>query len=109
VVVHTGPEHEEAKQHADAHSVVLDHKTAGRQLNVLAAASCCSKTCLAHRYFEAQSRYAVGVDDELHRWSVVLVHSQLVAVHAELDVPAQAAHGQEQNPVVRETRIATVH
>lgn len=105
-VVHMAPELEEAKQHVDAHSAVLGRKTADHQL---AAASCCSKICLPHHYSEAQSRYAVGVDDELRRWSVGLVHSHLVAVHIDLGVPAQADHGQERNSVVHETRIAVVH
>lgn len=104
-VVHMAPEPEEAKQHADAHSAVLGRKIAGHQL---AAAPCCSKKCLAHRYFGAQSQYAGAVDDELLRWSVGLVHGHRVAVCIDLGVPAQADHGQERNSVVHESRIAAV-
>jgi len=106
VVEHMAPVHEGVKLLVDAHSAVLDRKTVGRQLSMLAAASCCSKTCLAHRGFEAQSQYAVVVDDELRRLSVGLDRSRLVAVHADSGVPAQAVHEQKRSSVVHETRNA---
>ena len=106
MVVCMASELEEAKQLAGARSVVLDRKAAGRQLSVLAAASCCSKTCLVHRSLGAQSRYAVAMDGELHHWSVGLDHSRLVAVHADSGVPVQAAHDSERSFVVHETHSA---
>ena len=102
------PEHEEAKQLAGAHLDVLGRKTAGRQLSVIAVASCCLKAWLAHHGSEARSQYAVVVDDGLRHLSVVLAHSRLVAVHAGSDVPVQAAHERERSSVVHETRNATV-
>lgn len=107
-VAYMAPEHEEAKQLSGAHSAALGRKTAGRQLSVLAAASCCPKTRLAHRGSEARSQYAVGVDDELRRLPVALARSRLVAVYTDSGVPVQAAHKREQNSVVRETHNATV-
>lgn len=106
MVAYMAPGYEEAKLLAGAHSAVLGRKTAGRQLSMLAAASCCSKACLAHRGSEAQNQYEVVVDDELRRLSVGLDHSRLVAVHT--DSGAQAAHEQERSSVVHETRNATV-
>jgi len=108
VVEHMAPVHEGVKLLVDAHSAVLDRKTVGRQLSMLAAASCCSKTCLAHRGFEAQSQYAVVVDDELRHLFVGLDHSPLDAVHADSGVPAQAVHERERSSVVHGTRNAVV-
>ena len=67
----------EARQHADAHLVVLGYKTAGRQL--IAMASCCLRTGLAHRSFQAQNQYVVVTDGEEERWSFDPFHCHLVA------------------------------
>lgn len=108
MIEHMAPVHEGVKLLVGAHSAVLGRKNVGRQLDVLAAASCCSKAYLAHRDSEAQSLYAAVVDDELRHLSVGLDHSRLVAVHADSGVPVQGAHERERNSVVHETRNAAV-
>ena len=108
MIEHMAPVHEGVKLLVGAHSAVFVHKNVGRQLGVLAAASCCSETYLAHHGSEAPSRYAAAVDDELRHLSVGLDHSRLVAVHADSGVHAQAAHEQGRSFVVPETRNASV-
>jgi len=103
VVVSIAPEPEEGRQLAGARSAVLGCKTAGRQLSVLAVASCCSKTCSARHDSEAQSQHAVAMDGDLHHWAVGLARSHLFAVHTELGVPVQVAQEREQSFVVHET------
>jgi hypothetical protein len=86
---------EEARQHADARLIVLGYKTAGRQL--VAMASCCRRTGLAHRSFEAQNQYVVVTDGEEERWSFDFFHCHLVAA----SVPARTAREWQRKFVVR--------
>lgn len=108
MAVRMAPEPGEARQLAGAHSLVLDRKTAGRRLAVFAVAFCCSKTCWTHHGVEVLSQCAAVADDELHHWSVGLVHSRLVAVHTDSGVPVRVAHAWGRSSVVRETRSAAV-